>query len=72
MKTRFKYIHFKKIEVKSKTAIWSCRNNHTNSQLGMVKWYGPWRQYCYFDESMAVYNVGCLEDINEFLQSISV
>ena len=66
----FKYISFKKIEDKAKTSVWSCRNNKSGSELGVVKWYGPWRQYCYFPTVQAVYSAGCLEDIKVFIKQV--
>ncbi len=37
------------------------------SSLGEVKWYGSWRQYCFFPESDTVWNATCLKDIQAFL-----
>jgi hypothetical protein len=67
MKTRYKYINFVKIADKPKTSVWSCRANRSGLELGEIKWYGPWRQYCYFPTCAAVYSVGCFEDINHFI-----
>lgn len=35
--------------------------------LGSIKWYFPWRQYCFFPEGGTVWNDGCLQDIYKFL-----
>lgn len=67
MKTKYKFIHFVKEEDKPKTSVWSCRNNTTYNELGIVKWYPGWGQYCYFPTGPAVYSAGCLEDINSFI-----
>lgn len=67
MKTKFKFIHFVKTEDKAKTSVWSCLNNRSNAELGVIKWYPAWRQYCYFPTVRAVYSVGCFNDINEFI-----
>jgi len=67
VKTTFQFIHFEKIEEKPKTSVWSCRNNRSSEELGQVRWYPAWRQYCYFPTCQAVYSVGCLEDINSFI-----
>jgi len=71
MKTRYKYINFEVIVEKPKTKVWSCRNNYSTTELGQVKWYRAWKQYCYFPSCPAVYSVGCLEDINNFIRQIS-
>ena len=67
MKTQYKYIRFEKTEDKPKTSVWSCRNNRSSEELGIIKWYSGWRQYCYFPLTQAVYSAGCLEDINSFI-----
>ena len=67
---KYKYIYFEKIEDKKKTAVYSCRNIKCNLELGTVKWYPAWRQYCYFQTCSAVYSVGCLADINDFITGL--
>ena len=70
MKTKYKFIHFVKIADKPKTSVWSCRNNKSNAELGEIKWYSEWRQYCYLPTIPAVYNVSCFEDINDFIKQL--
>jgi hypothetical protein len=70
MKDKYKYIHFVEIEKKKKTSVYSCRNNNSHQELGQVKWYGPWRQYCYFPTVQAVYSSGCLADIESFMKEL--
>lgn len=67
MLTEYKYIHFVKISQKAKTSVWACCNNHSHAELGQIKWYGPWRQYCFFPEMDCVFNVSCMNDINHFI-----
>ncbi len=71
MKTKYKYIHFGKIDLPGKkTSIWECFNNKSDYHLGTVKWYGSWRQYCFFPSSNTVFNKGCMEDINDFITQL--
>lgn len=37
-------------------------------QIGVVKWYGPWRKYCFFPMAEAVYEQVCLRDIANFCE----
>lgn len=67
LKTKFQFINFVEIERKPKTKVWLCRNNRSSDELGVVKWYPGWRQYCYFPSCKAVYSKGCLDDISEFM-----
>ncbi len=65
----YKYIHFYKLADNSKTSIWSCRNNKTNTELGKISWCPAWRQYCYYPNCEAVYSAGCLDDISDFIKT---
>lgn len=67
MKTQYDFINFVKIEDKPKTSVWSCRNNHGGYELGQVKWYPAWRQYCFMFHDNTVFNIGCLKDIIDFI-----
>jgi len=70
IKTEYEYISFKLIEKKPKTTVWSCFNNNSQVELGVVKWYPAWRQYCYFPMVQAVYSRGCNNDINSFIMGL--
>lgn len=41
-------------------------------RLGVIKWYGSWRQYCFFPVPGAetVWSAGCLTDIQDFLAKL--
>ena len=71
MSDPYKVIHFVKIEDKPKTSVWECRSNNSNECLAVIKWYSPWRQYCFFPTPETVFNIGCLEDINHFIKTKS-
>ena len=71
MRTGYKFICFKIMEEKPKTKVWECCNNNSGAQLGIVKWFPGWRQYCYFPTVEAVYSMGCLADITDFIEQIS-
>lgn len=51
-----------------KTRAWTCLSNSNAAPLGTVKWFGRWRQYCFFPEDDCVFSVGCMEDINTFIR----
>jgi hypothetical protein len=67
MKTKYKHIEFELVENKPKTGIWLYLSRSHGGALGAVKWYSPWRQYCFFPEPCSLFNVGCMEDINHFI-----
>lgn len=70
IKSIYEYLHFVKTEDKPKTSVWSCRTR-TDVELGEVKWFTSWRQYCYFPLTQAVYSNGCLKDIADFLEQLN-
>jgi hypothetical protein len=70
VKQKYQYIHFVIIANKPRTQVYSCRNNRSMDELGQIKWYGPWRQYCYFPTVQAVYSAGCLKDIQDFMEEL--
>lgn len=75
MKTEYQYLVFeqKKVEgfYKTKNTPWTCMNKGSRSELGVIKWHGAWRQYCYFPLIQAVYSSGCLDDIADFLKQLN-
>ncbi len=63
-----KYIEFDRIGDTGKTEIWNILSKPRDSIsfiLGKIKWYGPWKQYCFFPSANCIFNVGCLSDISE-------
>lgn len=51
-----------------KTNVWWVENRRSGARLGEIKWYGAWRQYCFYPEANCVFNKGCLLDIQQFLK----
>lgn len=50
-----------------KTCVWEVLTIAVpNEVIGVVRWYGPWRQYCFIPGDDTVYNAECLEDIADF------
>ena len=43
-----KYVYFELIDKKPKTNVYEVRTKSDDFVLGIVKWYFPWRQYCFF------------------------
>lgn len=53
-----------------KTGIWNiCGNDGT--ALGLVSWYGSWRQYIFDPCPNCIFNNQCLRDIAAFLDRIN-
>lgn len=69
METQYKYIHFVLRERKPgiKTDSWDIVNNKSNDVIGTIKWYGAWRQYCFYTMGGCIFNTGCLKNIDTFI-----
>lgn len=66
-----KYIHFNKLNnTGKKTEMYEILSISRDALLGYIKWYGPWRQYCFFPECDTIFNKGCLNTINEFINKL--
>ncbi len=59
-----KYIEFEKTGDTGKTEIWNIVSKSSGFNLGLIKWYGPWRQYCFIPSAHTVFNRACMDDIN--------
>ena len=65
-----KYLRFELVEEKEKTTIWAVVSKMHGDRLGIIKWFGRWRQYAFFPESETVYNNECLNTIASFLTEL--
>lgn len=58
-----------------KTREWVVRKNSHYAlaeRLGMIKWFGRWRQYVFIPDQNTVWSSGCLTQISEFLIGCNV
>ena len=67
-----KYMVARLIEAKPKTDVYAVLSAHHGDKLGIIKWFGPWRQYCYFSMDVAVFSAGCFRDLSMFLILLNV
>ena len=65
-----KYMEFDKVGDTGKTEIWNILSKSSSFILGQVKWYGPWRQYCFFPSPNSVFNPTCMLNINAFIKEL--
>jgi hypothetical protein len=67
------YEYFTIVEVKAppkrKTKIFHVMSKGVDYiSLAIIRWYGPWRQYCLHAGDGTIWSKGCLEDIESFLK----
>lgn len=46
-----------------KTDVYDVTNRERGTALGVVKWWGRWRQYAFLPAGDCVFSAGCLTDI---------
>ena len=48
---------------------WKYRVANSATKLGEVKWYAPWRRYCFFPSGSVLFDASCLREITMFMDS---
>ncbi len=61
------YLVFRLAKLNPKTAVYMVLSRRHGTQLGVIKWHSPWRQYAFFPASDTLFNTGCMNDISEFI-----
>jgi len=64
------FIKFVLIDTLPKTKHFSVRNIKSREILGYIKWYGPWRQYCFFPMVQTIFNMDCMRYIIDFIEEL--
>jgi len=65
-----KYFEFNVIGKKPKTKIIEVKSKLHGDRLGIIKWFGKWRQYAFFPENETVFNTECLNDIQSYMKGL--
>jgi hypothetical protein len=45
-------------------------DDNGENNLGEVKWYAPWRRYCFFPNQCTLYDASCLQEIVSHLDDL--
>ena len=64
------YLRFIDVEVRQKTKIIAVVNIHHDEQIGVIKWFGKWRQYCFHPNENTIWNKDCLNDVNSVITKL--
>lgn len=66
--TDSKFLTFeRRIVLNRKTPIILVQSKSGGYLLGKIKWYGAWRQYCFYPEPETIFNTGCMDDIQRVI-----
>ncbi|KKM86433.1 hypothetical protein LCGC14_1279120 [marine sediment metagenome] len=61
-----RWLYFYLLERKSKTNVWTVNSKNQGTLLGEIRWYSPWRQYCFYPIN-SIFNSEGLGEIKKFL-----
>lgn len=64
------YLRFIDKEARQKTKIISIVNIHHDEIIGEIKWFGRWRQYCFFPTYNTVWNTTCMKEILDTIKCL--
>jgi hypothetical protein len=64
------YLRFALARNTGKTKVIWVVNIHHDEIIGIIKWFGRWRQYCFFPENQTIWNIDCLNDVNAVIKSL--
>lgn len=53
-----------------KTEIWNVLSSSNDFILGQIKWYAPWRQYCFNPSPHTIFNTICMSDIRAMIKKL--
>lgn len=65
-----KYLEIKDISFIGCRSKYVVSNKKSNTIIGFIEYYAPWRQYVYAPSSDTIYSAGCLYDIQKFIEGI--
>lgn len=59
------YLHFEDITPSErKTRIVGVYSTSSGDLLGLIRWFGRWRQYCFYPCEATIWNPTCLDSVN--------
>jgi hypothetical protein len=65
-----KYLAFVVAPSKGKTKVVAIVNRHYDEVIGEIRWFGRWRQYCFFPYDGTVWNTDCMESVQEVINQL--
>lgn len=44
---------------------------HNTNYIGEIKWYGPWRKFCFYPDKDTIWDNKCLTEVVNFLVKLN-
>lgn len=54
-----------------KTWMYEVLSESSGVRLGVIKWFGQWRQYCFWPETETIWNNACLSAVADVLKGLN-
>jgi hypothetical protein len=54
-----------------KTHIYEVGSESSGVKLGEIRWFGQWRQYCFYPEDQTIWNENCMYSVVQVLRSLN-
>jgi hypothetical protein len=65
-----RYLEFDRVGYTGKTDVWNVLSKSQGSVLGQIKWFGRWRQYCFYPSPNTIFNPECMADISKVIKEL--
>jgi hypothetical protein len=71
---KYKFITIKQVneEIFENYPVFRIYNNRSGSQLGILSFYKPWKEYVFSSQPQCVFNNGCLRDVLDFIENYTL
>ncbi len=68
---KYKFITIKQVdgEIFLGKAVYRIFNNRSKTQIGIISYYKPWKEYVFSSKEDCVFNNTCLSDVINFIEN---
>ncbi len=68
---KYRYITIKQVdqELFEGKPVYRIFNNRSNGQIGVLSYYKIWKEYVFSSKENCVFNIGCLNDVTDFMNN---
>lgn len=66
----YKFIYVQSGELFEEHLVYRVYNKKSNMQIALISYYKPWKKYVFSTQTEHVFDVSCLENIIEFMNTL--
>ena len=64
------YLAFRELQDTGKTKVYGVASVRHGDRLGLIRWFGRWRQYTLEPAAGTIWNKDCLKEVADFLDQL--